>query len=289
MAMKLQAWSKSDPGRRRARNEDSFLLSLPLGLFAVADGMGGHQGGETASRLAVAALAREVAEGTSSMSADPGAGSERRYTQPITAVNVADLADFSDSDVHRATQPHAVGYSPMLALLRHAARQASREIHEASRDSEELRGMGTTLTAILCEPIGDNELIGHVLHAGDSRLYRFSKGKISQLTHDHTWIAEQMRVGAITEAEAAKSRFRHVITKSIGFERFTDIDMETVPLVVGDTLLLCSDGLTNYIENDELQTIMTQCAPSELPERLVTLANDRGGDDNITVVVVSIG
>ena len=161
--MKLQAWSKTDPGRRRARNEDSFLVEEAHGLFAVADGMGGHQGGETASRLAVEALRREIVKGTATPVTGNTLDSDaRRFTAPL---NVADYSDFSD-DVQRATQPAALGFAPMLALLRHAVRDASREIHQAARDSEALRGMGTTLTAVLCEdagaPVG---LVGHILHA----------------------------------------------------------------------------------------------------------------------------
>ncbi len=285
--MKLQAWSKTDPGRRRARNEDSFLVESAYGLFAVADGMGGHQGGETASRLAVEALRREIVKGTAPTSAGNAPESDgRRFTAPMNAVNYSDFSD----DVQRATQPAMVGFSPMLALLRHAVRDASREIHDAARDSEALRGMGTTLTAVLCEdagaPVG---LVGHILHAGDSRLYRYRAATIEQLTEDHTWIAEQLRLGAITTDEAAKSRFRHVITKSIGFERYTEVDMASVPLLEGDVLLLCSDGLSNYLENDELGRIMAEVAPEALANRLVDLANERGGDDNITVVVVTIG
>ena len=281
--MKLQAWSKSDPGRRRARNEDSFLLDLAHGLFAVADGMGGHQGGETASRLAVEALLREVVSG--SEVAVPVAEA-RRYTEPMSAVDPNAFAE----DMHRVTQPAAVGFSPKLALLRHAARHASREIHEASHDTESLRGMGTTLTAVLCEDAGPGVgLVAHVLHAGDSRLYRYRNNAVDQLTQDHTWIAEQLRLGAITEDEAAKSRFRHVITKSIGFERFTEVDMASVPIDTGDVLLLCSDGMSNYVDNDELAKIMATHGPETLPGRLVDLANERGGDDNITVVVVAIG
>ncbi|MBP9084712.1 MAG: serine/threonine-protein phosphatase [Kofleriaceae bacterium] len=284
--MKLQAWSKTDPGRRRARNEDSFLVEVGHGLFAVADGMGGHQGGETASRLAVEALRREIVQAAAATPAgNPPASDGRRFTAPMA---VADATDFSD-DVRRATQPAMVGFSPKLALLRHAVRDASREIHDAAQDSEALHGMGTTLTAVLCEavdaPIG---MVGHILHAGDSRLYRYRAATIEQLTEDHTWIAEQLRLGAITLDEAEKSRFRHVITKSIGFERYTDVDLASVPLLAGDVLLLCSDGLSNYIENDELGQIMAQVAPDALPGRLVDLANARGGDDNITVVVVAI-
>ncbi len=284
--MKLQAWSKTYAGRRRARNEDSFLVEVAHGLFAVADGMGGHQGGETASRLAVDALRREIIKGTAATTTGNTRDSDaRRFTAPMSTPDYADFAD----DVSRATQPAAVGFSPMLALLRHAVRDASREIHQAARDTEALRGMGTTLTAILCEdagaPVG---LVGHILHAGDSRLYRYRAATIEQLTEDHTWIAEQLRLGAITPDEAAKSRFRHVITKSIGFERFTEVDMASVPLLEGDVLLLCSDGLSNYIENDELGRIMASVAPEALPGRLVDVANERGGDDNITVVVVTI-
>ncbi|HEY5938817.1 MAG TPA: protein phosphatase 2C domain-containing protein, partial [Kofleriaceae bacterium] len=140
--------------------------------------------------------------------------------------------------------------------------------------------MGTTLTAMLVH--GGR---AHLVHAGDSRCYLFRDGTLKQLTDDHSWIAEQLRNGSISEAEAKSSKFRHVITKSIGFERDIDADMKSVQVHAGDCFLLCSDGMSNYVEHGELERIVAMTWYRRLPETLIDLANNRGGDDNITVVV----
>jgi PPM family protein phosphatase len=140
--------------------------------------------------------------------------------------------------------------------------------------------MGTTLTAAVI----DRDLV-HLAHAGDSRCYLWRRGQLQQLTEDHSWIAEQVRVGAITEAEAKQSRFRHVITRSIGFERHADLEVRSVAIEQGDRLLLCSDGLFGLVADSELAELMAESEVQNLPARLISLANDRGGDDNITAVV----
>ncbi len=177
--------------------------------------------------------------------------------------------------------PGAVAaFSPALEVMRGVVRRASSAIFEASWSRPELRGMGTTLTAILVHAGR-----AHVVHAGDSRCYVFRDGQLNQLTEDHSWIAEQLRAGSISEAEAKSSKFRHVITKSIGFERDIEADTRTVPVSAGDCFLLCSDGMTNYVEHGELERIVAMTWYRRLPATLVELANSRGGDDNITVVV----
>jgi protein phosphatase len=177
--------------------------------------------------------------------------------------------------------PGAVAaFSPALEVMRHVVKRASSAIFEASWTKPELRGMGTTLTAILIHGGRAN-----VVHAGDSRCYVFRDGQLRQLTEDHSWIAEQLRAGAISEAEAKSSKFRHVITKSIGFERDIDADTKSVPVSAGDCFLLCSDGMTNYVEDAELERIVAMTWYRRLPATLVDLANSRGGDDNITVVI----
>jgi hypothetical protein len=173
-----------------------------------------------------------------------------------------------------------LAFSPALELMRGVVRRASSAIFEAAWAKPELRGMGTTLTAVLVH--GGR---AHLVHAGDSRCYMFRDGHLKQLTDDHSWIAEQLRSGQISEAEAKSSKFRHVITKSIGFERDIEADMKSVPVSAGDCFLLCSDGMSNYIEHGELERIVAMTWYRRLPETLIELANSRGGDDNITVVV----
>jgi len=173
-----------------------------------------------------------------------------------------------------------LAFSPALELMRGVVRRASSAIFEAAWAKPELRGMGTTLTAMLVHGGRAN-----LVHAGDSRCYMFRDGRLKQLTDDHSWIAEQLRSGSISEAEAKSSKFRHVITKSIGFEREIEADMKSVPVSAGDCFLLCSDGMSNYVEHGELERIVAMTWYRRLPETLIELANQRGGDDNITVVV----
>ncbi len=287
--MKLWAWAQSDPGRKRERNEDSYLVDPETGLLAVADGMGGHQGGATASRMAVELVGRELADarGNFEKAMMENLRAAVRTTSPMEAIEdtgeiVVPLMNTPVSGTERtlAADSAAVVLSPVLELLRGVARRASAAIFEASWGKPELRGMGTTLTAAL---VHAGRV--HLVHAGDSRCYLFRDGHLRQLTDDHSWIAEQLKTGAITEAEAKSSKFRHVITKSIGFEREIDADLRSFPVSAGDCFLLCSDGMSNYVEHGELERIVAMTWYRRLPETLVELANQRGGDDNITVVV----
>jgi len=290
--MKLWAWGQSDPGRKRERNEDSYLVDPETGVMAVADGMGGHQGGATASRMAVEYLGKELADVRGNFDqallelVRGQLQGSVRTTEEMPAIN--DLTELSNPQIQAPVRgndetlpPGAVpAFSPALEVMRGVVKRASSAIFEASWAKPELRGMGTTLTAMLVH--GGR---AHVVHAGDSRCYVFRDGKLRQLTEDHSWIAEQLRAGSISEAEAKASKFRHVITKSIGFEREIDADTKSVPVSAGDCFLLCSDGMTNYVEHGELERIVAMTWYRRLPATLVELANSRGGDDNITVVV----
>lgn len=304
--MKLWAWGQSDPGRKRERNEDSYLVDPETGVMAVADGMGGHQGGATASRMAVEYLRNELADVRGNFEAALLAQVQRsgnlRTTEEMPVIS--DIEDamtppagtrISGAGGHggpghgpppvRGSDPTlppglVPAFSPALEVMRDVVKRASSAIFEASWAKPELRGMGTTLTAMLVH--GGR---AHVVHAGDSRCYVFRDGQLRQLTDDHSWIAEQLRAGSISEAEAKSSKFRHVITKSIGFERDIEADTKSVPVSAGDCFLLCSDGMTNYVEHGELERIVAMTWYRRLPATLVDLANSRGGDDNITVVV----
>ena len=276
--MKLWAWGQSDPGRKRERNEDSYLVDPETGVLAVADGMGGHQGGATASRMAIDQLAKELSEARGDFDAAVWShrGGTVRNTEEMAAV--ADTLD--DAAATQPNEPTAALFSPALEVMRGVVRRASGAIFEHAWAKPELRGMGTTLTALLLH--GGK---AHLVHAGDSRCYLFRDGELRQISEDHSWVAEQMKIGALTLEEAKQSKFRHVITKSIGFERDADADLKSVTVSPGDCFLLCSDGMSNYVEHGELERIIAMTWIRKLPETLIALANDRGGDDNITVVV----
>jgi serine/threonine protein phosphatase PrpC len=291
--VKLLAWARTDTGRKRDHNEDSFLVDDELGLFAVADGMGGHQGGEQASRLALKVMVERIRAAKEDLAAaareleGQNARDAYRSTEPVSALDdtgdqwtVAGGGGFKD----QPTSPIADGSSPpALTVMRAAAREAGHAIFDAALQEANLRGMGTTLTAMLYDA---GRM--YVAHAGDSRLYLFRDGTLRQVTEDHSWVAEQIRAGNLTEEEAKESKYRHVITRSVGFEREVDVDGLGVAVEGGDCFLLCSDGMSNYVENGELERIMSTTWYRRAPQYLIDLANARGGDDNITVIVVCI-
>jgi len=283
--VKILAWAKTDTGRKRDHNEDSYLVDDALGLFAVADGMGGHQGGEQASKLALQVMRRKVVDARVDLQAAARQIEEARQkesfrtTEPINALE--------DADNWSGDQPTAPivegGSPPALQVMRAAAREAGQTIFDAALADPGLRGMGTTLTAMLYDA---GRM--YVAHAGDSRLYLFRDGSLRQITEDHSWVAEQIRAGNLTEEEARESKYRHVITRSVGFEREVDVDGIGVACEAGDCFLLCSDGMSNYVDNGELQRILSTTWYRRAPQYLIDLANSRGGDDNVTVVVVCV-
>jgi serine/threonine protein phosphatase PrpC len=304
--MKLYGWSLTDIGRKRDHNEDSHLLDEGLRLFAVADGMGGHQGGDQASKMAVEVLRDELSSSLGDLDEtakrilqeDPLAAVFPRepataFASPPVAAPASlvkkytgtapiddDLAEEDTADM--PTDPAiSVVPPPAATVLRAAARVAGRAIFDAAQADPRLSGMGTTLTAIMF-----HKDRAHLVHVGDSRCFLFRDSKIVQVTEDHSWIAEQVKAGVLSEAEARESKFRHIITRSVGFEREVDVDLLGVPVLPGDCFLLCSDGMSNYVDTEELSRILATTYYSKVPQLLVDLANDRGGDDNITVVLV---
>jgi protein phosphatase len=249
-AISLVSFAHSDVGKKRARNEDHYGVMLNEKLFIIADGMGGHAGGEIASRIAVNTIASVIQN----------------------HVDVLAAAQGSDSDIEA---------SPVAQLLSDAVRGACYEIHHEASVNSELHGMGTTATALLFH---DSEaFIGHV---GDSRAYLLREERLLQLTEDHSLVNEQVKAGLITQKEAQKSRFRNIITRSIGFEDDVDVDMIALKIKPDDTFVLCTDGLTCLVSDDEISSILNSHDLDEVPQVLIDLANTRGGDDNITVIVV---
>jgi serine/threonine protein phosphatase PrpC len=285
--MRLIAWGKSDTGRQRQHNEDSLLIEERLGLFGVADGMGGHLGGETASRLALDVLRRLVSEAFGDL---PGGAARlaarreealREWDEQAT-VPARELG--SRERFGRApTAPLGLPAEdpPATAVMRAAAQEAGAEVFGAARQDARLHGMGTTLTAMLYHA-GDM----HLVHVGDSRAYRFRDDCLERLTEDHSWIAEQVRRGNMSESEARESNLRHVITRSVGYEREVDLDAERVSVRVGDCFLLCSDGMSNFIDDPEIERLLRVTWHRRVPQLFVDLANQRGGADNITVILI---
>jgi len=227
---------RTDPGRVRRRNEDSFVLDPPL--FAVADGMGGAQAGEVASRLTAAAF--------------------REYHE------ADDLAP--DGRVQAIIQ------------------EANRRIYERARSDSEVSGMGTTVTAALLT--GGRVTLGHV---GDSRAYRIRNGALDQLTEDHSLVGDLMRSGRLTPEEAEEHPQRSVITRALGTDPEVDVDTVTVDAEPGDLFLLCSDGLTTMVGDDDILGIVA-AAPTldDAARELVRAANTGGGEDNVTVVLFRV-
>jgi protein phosphatase len=278
--MRILCWSRTDTGRKRDHNEDNFLVDEEYGLYAVADGMGGHQGGEHASRLALETVREALVEADGDF--------ESMVKNTIEAHTTDVELDTVDESVGLVAKPSSSTNMKNLeampsatAFMALCARRASTAVFFAALDEPQLRGMGTTLTAMLYH---DGKM--HLCHAGDSRAYLFRDGKIQQLTDDHSWINEQVKIGAMTEDEAQSSQYRHIITRSVGFERDVEADAQGIAVEAGDCFVLCSDGMSNYIPNEELGDLIGKTWYRLLPEALVNLANERGGDDNITVVVV---
>lgn len=223
-----------------------------LGLFVVADGMGGHAGGGTASRLAVETIQAEV--------------KAARARAPDLFAEAAAADD-----------------APLPQVLREAVEAACMRIFETARAEPELQGMGTTVTAALVA--GRAAFLAHV---GDSRCYLLRGGHIYQVSEDHSLVNEQLKAGAISADEAKHSRFRNIITRSVGFEEQVQVDLPWVELDHGDALVICCDGLSNLVDDEEIFHIVEASALEEAPAKLVELANDRGGDDNITVIVIRV-
>jgi serine/threonine protein phosphatase PrpC len=244
----IYAWATSDVGRKRSHNEDRYLVAHDVGLFAVADGMGGHQGGEVASALAVQTLDSHI----------------RHHRARLT----------SSADG---------GFESVGALLIESLQRANTAIRAAGVEDPTLRGMGTTTTSILF--VGGRALVAHV---GDSRAYLVRRGRISQLSQDHSLVAQQLRAGAITDEQARTSPYKNIITRAVGVDDTVTVDLVAVDVLDGDTFVLCSDGLSGLVTDDEIGAVTTGNFLHRVPDTLVDLANERGGSDNITVVVCHV-
>jgi protein phosphatase len=232
------AWgAASDTGRVRQGNEDSYLAVD--GLFAVADGMGGHQAGEVASHLALETLQTE-------------------FTAAGTDVLVRAVENANHTLVARSTA------------------------------DPELAGMGTTLVAMALVEASGRDAIG-VVNVGDSRLYLLSDGELAQITEDHSLVATMERQGRLTAAEAAVHPQRNILTRALGIDGTVLVDSWEILPIIGDRYLICSDGLFNEVDENRIAATLRRLAdPNEACRELIRLANEGGGRDNITCVVVDV-
>lgn len=230
----MRVGSKTDKGRVREQNEDSY--GYKGNLFVVADGMGGHQAGEIASAIAV---------------------------ETILAMNFESQVDVE---------------------LEKAILKANEAILSEVDSHPELSGMGTTIAVMVV-----HEQTIYIAHVGDSRIYHFGNGKLSQITEDHSLVAELLKNGEITETEAKHHPQRNILTQALGSRNEMKIEFHSYEVKPGEKYLLCSDGLSNMVEENILEAILQlDEEPETLAEKLITLANENGGSDNITVIIVEV-
>lgn len=247
----MSAWvgiGRSEIGLVRTMNQDAFAMLDPLGLWAVADGMGGHVGGEIAAQTAIASITAQA-----HLSADTV---RQRHTAPPTF-----LAD--------------------------AIMQAQHAILGRVQLEPKLRGMGTTIVLLYIDRA--EVLTAHLAHLGDSRAYRFRSGSLTLLTRDHTLIETYLDRGILTPKTARTHPERHVLTQALGMSALVTPTISSYPLDPGDLLLLCSDGLTKMLEDNDIQDIFISGTgdPIRICDRLISESLDRGGIDNVTVVVIA--
>lgn len=244
----------SHPGLRREANEDTVCARPDLGLFLVADGMGGHAAGEVASRVAAQAIESFI-------------------------------NDTKDADVN-TTWPFP--YNTAISLdgnrLTAAFRLANRKLTAAMQADESLKTMATTAAALLV-----NKGTPVVAHVGDSRLYRWRAGTLMQITQDHSWVNEQVRAGVLTETDAKSHPWRHVVTRALSGGEDPEVEITEVEIKSGDRLLICSDGLSGVVPVERLTEIIGAGEPLEQTcQNLIDAANQAGGPDNVTVAVLQV-
>ena len=248
----------TDVGRQREHNEDNFLVDKKLGLFVVCDGMGGHAAGEVASALAVRTLHEEI----------------KREADLLTdyARGGAGAARVSKRDI--------------LNMLEFAVNRASSRVHAEAAKDEKKRGMGTTLVALL--------VIGHtafIIYVGDSRIYLLREGVLEQLTEDHTVRNELVKKRKMSREQVEQIAQKNAITRAVGVYEHAEPDTLVVDLLQGDRFLLCSDGLCGYFEEDleTLGRLLSNPNADAAARSLIDAANEQGGKDNITSVIVTVG
>jgi protein phosphatase len=250
-AVQIVSSGLSDVGRVRTNNEDSFRIVEPLNLFILSDGMGGEAHGEVASAMAVDVI--------------------NKYCESEKEDSGATVLDEAPANISSQTR-----------RLKNAVAKANFQIYQAAQKNPEQRGMGATITALWLK-----DTLLSIAHVGDSRAYLLRSGNLQQLTNDHSLVAEQVRRGLITPQQAEESEMQSVLLRALGAHPEVEIDVDEVEIIPRDVLLLCSDGLTRMVTEPEIAgALQAETVPSAAAERLIALANDNGGIDNVTVIVV---
>lgn len=248
----LRFWPLTDVGRVRDGNEDSFLVDDRLGLFVVADGMGGHAAGEVASSLAVHVL-RDTLAGERAMLADFERGAGK------------------------------VDRGAVLRLLELGVQRACSSVYAAAQRDPGKRGMGTTIVALLV--LGSR---GFIAHVGDSRIYLVRGGAVHQLTQDHSLINELLKRGRLKPEQVSQLNMKNAVTRAVGVYESVEADTLDLDVLAGDRFLLCSDGLTEYANDSDILRLFGEMPEEAVAQALIDLANEGGGKDNITALVVKV-
>jgi serine/threonine protein phosphatase PrpC len=250
-AVQIVSSGLSDVGRVRTNNEDSFRIVEALNLFILSDGMGGEAHGEVASAMAVDVI--------------------NKYCEAEKEDSGETVLDEVPANISSRTR-----------RLKNAVAQANFQIFQAAQKNPEQRGMGATITALWLK-----DTLLSIAHVGDSRAYLLRSGNLQQLTNDHSLVAEQVRRGLITPQQAEESEMQSVLLRALGAHPEVEIDVDEVGIIPRDVLLLCSDGLTRMVTEPEIAgALQAETVPSAAAERLIALANENGGIDNVTVIVV---
>lgn len=251
----LQVVRYTDIGQRRDHNEDAVASDISIGLLILADGMGGYKAGEVASEMAVLTLIAELKEA-------------------ITEQSV--VAGFKDLNLDAATES---------MLLIDAVNKANEVIFQVSQTQPRCSGMGTTLVA--CVFTDNKILVGHV---GDSRLYRLRKGELAQITEDHSLVQEQIKAGLMTAAQAKVSINKNLVTRALGIDAKVELELHEYAVEQDDIYLLCSDGLSDLVEDEDIRLTLIELSANleSMAEKLINMANNNGGKDNISVVIAKV-
>lgn len=248
--MEVRFWAATDTGRTRDHNEDNFLVDKKLNLFIVADGMGGHAAGEVASSVAVREVRRVIAE-------------QREVIEAYSA------------------DPTEPGREAVLRLIESAIETACSSVYQMAQENPEQRGMGTTLDLMIVA--GDRGFIGHV---GDSRVYLARASQVHQVTEDHSLVNELIKRGRLKPGDAFDSPYKNAVTRAVGVYESVEVDTFDFDVLPGDNFLLCSDGLSCYLDDDLTHRFLSDESIKDIPGQLIDHANECGGKDNITAVVV---